>query len=134
MKICDPTGLVRVTVALHEALVNAMEHGNLEVDSHLKELDGNVYYELVKARRRQEPYCSRRVRLTALEARTEVVYVIRNEGPGFDPSLLPDPADPSNFGLASGRGLLLIRTFMDEVRHSSGGREITMVLRPKNPN
>ena len=40
-----------------------------------------------------------------------------------------DPTDPANIELASGRGLLLIRTFMDEVLHNEVGNEITMVKR-----
>ena len=57
------------------------------------------------------------------------MYVVRDEGPGFDPSALPDPLDPANMENASGRGLLLIRTFMTEVRHSERGNEITMIRR-----
>ncbi|HEY1379785.1 MAG TPA: ATP-binding protein [Gemmataceae bacterium] len=54
---------------------------------------------------------------------------MRDEGPGFDPATLPDPLDPANLERASGRGLLLIRTFMTEVRHNDRGNEITLVLR-----
>jgi anti-sigma regulatory factor (Ser/Thr protein kinase) len=67
------------------------------------------------------------VRLTALQTRTSVTYVITDEGPGFDPSALPDPTDISQLERVSGRGLLLIRTFMDEVRHNDRGNEITMI-------
>jgi anti-sigma regulatory factor (Ser/Thr protein kinase) len=63
------------------------------------------------------------------ESRDEALYVVRDEGPGFDPSILPDPTDPANLEKVSGRGLLLIRTFMDEIHHDDHGREITMVKR-----
>ena len=59
----------------------------------------------------------------------KAVYVIRDDGPGFDPASLPDPLDPENLEKAGGRGLLLIRTFMDEVRfrrHPDGGMEIVL--------
>src|SRR5204863_2609962 len=97
--------------------------------SDLREGDGNGYHDLMKARRSREPYCSRRVHLTALESRAQVVYIIRDEGPGFDPSLLPDPTDPANLEKASGRGLLLVRTFMDEVAFNESGNQITIVKR-----
>ena len=58
-----------------------------------------------------------------------MTYVITDEGPGFDPSSLPDPTDLENLEKASGRGLLLIRTFMDEVQHNDRGNELTMVFR-----
>lgn len=129
MKVCDENGLIRVAVALREALVNAIQHGNLEVSSSLREKDEKVYHATIDERRQQEPYMDRRVYVIAKETRAEAVYIIRDEGPGFDPRSLPDPTDPTNLEKVSGRGLLLIRTFMDEVEHNSTGNEITMVKR-----
>jgi CheY-like chemotaxis protein len=129
MKLCDDSARLRVTIALQEALVNALVHGNLEVDSALREHDCEAYHQLIEARRHQEPYRDRRIHVAVRESRTEAVYVVRDEGPGFDPSTLPDPTDPANLEKTSGRGLLLIHTFMDEVNHSEQGREITMIKR-----
>ncbi len=129
MGLCDETGLIRVAIALREALVNAIEHGNLEANSFLREGDGQNYRELVEARRGESPYRDRHVYLVVTESRDEAAYAVRDEGPGFDPSILPDPTDPANLEKVSGRGLLLIRTFMDEVHHNSDGREITMIKR-----
>lgn len=129
MKVCDENGLIRVAVALREALVNAIQHGNMEVSSSLREKDEKLYHATIDERRQQEPYMDRRVHIIAKETRAEAVYIIRDEGPGFDPRLLPDPTDPTNLEKVSGRGLLLIRTFMDEVEHNSTGNEITMVKR-----
>jgi len=129
MKLCDENGLIRVAVALREALVNAIQHGNLEIGSELREKDDKHYYALIEERGQQEPYQDRRVHVYAKESHREAVYVIRDEGPGFDLSTLPDPTDPANLDKISGRGLLLIRTFMDEVNHNQSGNEITMVKR-----
>jgi len=112
-----------------EALLNAMQHGNLEMSSELKEKDERGFQTLLQQRRREKPYLTRRVYVTARESPAEATYVIRDEGPGFDPSKLPDPTDPSNLDRVSGRGLLLIRTFMDKVHHNTNGNEITMVKR-----
>jgi CheY-like chemotaxis protein len=129
MKLCDEIGRIRVSVALQEALINAIHHGNLEVGSDLRERGDGSYEKLINERRIHKTYRSRRVYLTARESPAEAVYVIRDEGPGFDPSSLPDPTDPTNLERVSGRGLLLIRTFMDEVHHNAQGNEITMVKR-----
>ena len=75
------------------------------------------------------PYRDRRVHFVAEESRTEAAYVVGDEGPGFDPASLPDPTDPANLHKEYGRGLLLIRTFMDEVHHNDRGNEITMIKR-----
>lgn len=129
MQLCDQNGWLRVAVALREALVNAIYHGSLELKSQLLEEDEIQFDRLLRERARQSPYAKRCVHVTARETRTEVTYIIRDEGPGFDPSRLPDPTDPANLERPSGRGLFLIRTFMDEVRHNSKGNEITMIKR-----
>jgi CheY-like chemotaxis protein len=127
MGLCDQTGLIRVCVALREALINAMHHGNLEVGSSLREHNEKDYHEQVERRRREEPYRRRRVFVNANISYRKAEFSVRDEGPGFDPSKLPDPTDPANLEKVSGRGLLLIRTFMDQVHHNEEGNAITLV-------
>jgi CheY-like chemotaxis protein/anti-sigma regulatory factor (Ser/Thr protein kinase) len=127
LKLCEPAGLMLLGVALHEALTNAILHGNLELDSALRENEERRYYQLAKERRAQSPYSERRVHVQASLTRKEATFTIRDEGKGFDPSTIPDPTDPSNLGRVSGRGLLLIQTFMDHVAHNERGNEITMI-------
>jgi len=127
--ITDDSQTTRVAMALQEALDNAMFHGNLEVSSDLKEADRDAYYELASVRCNQAPYADRRIHVTAYESKSEVRYVIRDEGPGFDPDNLPDPTLPENMERASGRGLLLIRTFVDHVLYNDSGNQITLVKR-----
>ncbi len=121
-----------VSTALDEALVNAMIHGNLEVSSKLRDADdGKPYREQIRERRGLAPYRERRVFVQLTTTRDEACFVIRDEGPGFDPTGIPDPCDPANIEKVSGRGLLLIHTFMDDVRHNDRGNEITMIKRRK---
>jgi CheY-like chemotaxis protein len=127
LKLCDPTERTRVGVALQEALLNAVYHGNLEVSSDLRQQDERNYHDLVRRRGEQAPYCDRRVHVRARLTPGEAVFTIRDEGPGFDPSKLPDPTDPTVLDRVGGRGLLLIRTFMDRVEHSPTGNEVTLV-------
>ena len=127
--LCDETERTRIGVALEEALTNALYHGNLEVASDLREQDDEAYYALIEDRHRQEPYRNRRIHVEATLSRDEVNVVIRDEGCGFDPSSLPDPTGPANLDKVSGRGLLLMRTFMDEVTYSESGEAVTLVKR-----
>ena len=129
MRLCDEIGRIRVSIALQEALLNAIQHGNLEVTSELKEKDEPAFHALIEQRRGEKPYRTRRIHVIARESPGEATYVVRDEGPGFDPSKLPDPTDPANLDRVSGRGLLLIRTFMDKVTHNETGNQITMVKR-----
>jgi anti-sigma regulatory factor (Ser/Thr protein kinase) len=127
--LCDPNTVMRVAMALEESLQNALIHGNLEVSSDLREIeDGSQYLEMVQARRQIAPYCDRRVFVSVTATPDQAKFVIRDEGPGFDVSKIPDPTSPMRLDKPCGRGLWLIHAFMDEVRHNDSGNEITMTL------
>ena len=118
---------LRISMALEEALCNAICHGNLEVDSRLKERDGNVYEDTVSQRLDCEPFCERRVRVQVEFSVCKLKFEIDDDGQGFNPGELPDPTSPENIRKPSGRGLLLIRSFMDEVLHNASGNHITLI-------
>jgi len=125
--IGDESERLRMSVALEEALTNAVNHGNLEVSSELRQGDDSRYYELIRQRSKEEPYRGRRVHIKTRMSDRDTVFIIRDEGPGFDVAGLPDPTEPENLERASGRGILLMRTFMDEVLFSERGNEVTLV-------
>ncbi len=129
MGLCDDSSVIRVCIALEEALRNAMFHGNLELTSDQREGDAEVYQELIDDRRRREPYAGRRLQVTVRVSPTSGTFIVRDQGPGFDPNKLPDPTDPANLEKVSGRGLLLMKTFMDEVTFNDTGNQVTMVKR-----
>lgn len=124
--VCDETQRIRVAIALEEAVLNGLYHGNLELSSDLRQDGGNAFERLGRERRDVAPYASRRLHVTARVSRSEAVFVVRDEGPGYDPGQLPDPTDPANLTRVGGRGLLLIRTFMDAVALNATGNEITL--------
>jgi CheY-like chemotaxis protein/anti-sigma regulatory factor (Ser/Thr protein kinase) len=129
MGLCDDSSVIRVCIALEEALRNAMFHGNLELTSEQREGDSSVYQELIEDRRTREPYASRRLHITVQVSPTSGTFIVRDQGPGFDPKKLPDPTDPANLEKVSGRGLLLMKTFMDEVTFNDTGNQVTMTKR-----
>lgn len=89
-------------VALDEAFVNAIKHGN-KFDAH------------------------KLVRVTAEVSRVEARFTIEDEGEGFDVDSIPDPCDPENLFKTSGRGVLFIYNIMDEVKYNDRGNRLTMV-------
>lgn len=115
-----------IGTALLEALSNAMIHGNLEVSSDLRIGDSTPYQQLIEERRHSEPWSTRHIHCSAKQSPSQVSYVIRDEGPGFDISQLPDPTRPETMLKAQGRGLFLIHAFMDEVRHNEAGNQIEL--------
>jgi serine/threonine-protein kinase RsbW len=96
-----------VDMAVREAVTNAVLHGNKQ--------------ELQKM-----------VEVTLLNTTSALEITVRDHGTGFDPGSVPDPTDPQNLMKTSGRGILFMRTFMDEVqwlRHDEGGTVVRMIKR-----
>ena len=129
MGICCETDRLRLGVALEEALINAIFHGNLEFESSVREENSKKYYELGKERAQQDPYKTRRVHFSAKFTRDEAVFTVQDEGVGFDPGQIPNPTDPAFLDRPCGRGLLLMHTFMHEVRFNETGNAVTLVKR-----
>jgi signal transduction histidine kinase len=122
----DRTDRLRSGTAFEEALLNALYHGNLEVSSDLKEVDHTAFYKLVEERRTSSPWTDRRIHVAVRLTHSDIEVVIRDEGPGFDPAKLPDPTDPENLDRPCGRGVMLMRAFMDDVTYNDRGNEVTL--------
>jgi serine/threonine-protein kinase RsbW len=106
----DEDALHWVGVAVRESVINAIKHGNANDE-----------------RKRVH------VEFTPLETEGAGIAIrVRDEGPGFDPATIPDCLAPDNLLKSSGRGIFLIRSFMDEMvlqRAPEGGMEVVMVKR-----
>ena len=94
-------------VALDEAFVNAVKHGNKFNTQKL-------------------------VRITAELSDKEASFTVEDEGEGFDINSIPDPLDPANLFKTSGRGVLFIYNIMDEVKYNKRGNRLTMVKKSSN--
>ncbi len=93
--VCDRNELMRLGVALHEAILNAIHHGNLELDSELRQ-DGDekAYRDLAAVRGRQPPYRDRRVRVTATLSRTGGRLCHRRRGAWLQRRFAAQPLRP----------------------------------------
>ena len=91
-----------IKLALEEALINAMRHGN-----------------------RGDP--AKFVELRYFVGNDRIVLSILDQGEGFDPGQLPDPTSDENLDKPSGRGVMLIRAYMTDVRFCGRGNEIWMM-------
>ena len=127
MRLFDESQLLRVGIALCEALTNAIHHGNLELDSEWRQNDEAEYFRIAEERRQSKPYSDRRVRMVATLSDQEVRFVIDDDGLGFKVDQIRDPTDEINMERMGGRGLLLIRSFMDQVTHNSTGNSIALI-------
>jgi len=106
----DEDSLHWVSVAIRESVINAMKHGNGN------DASKHVFVEFE----------------TTGGASPALRIRVRDQGPGFDPEEVADPLAPENLLKSSGRGIFLIRNFMDDVqlqRAPEGGMEIRMLKR-----
>ena len=107
----DEDALHWVSVAIRECVINAIKHGNRS------DAAKHVFVEFETATNASVP---------------ELAIRVRDQGEGFDPEMVANPLDPENLLKSSGRGIFLIRNFMDDVqlrRAPEGGMEIRMVKR-----
>jgi CheY-like chemotaxis protein len=125
--ICNQITAENVSLALREAINNAMYHGNLEVASELRETEGlKAYNEVIEQRKQDEKYANRKVKVLYELTPDYVEYYIEDQGPGFNYKNLPDPRDLENFFKKSGRGILIIKIHMDEVEWNKKGNKLRM--------
>lgn len=115
-------------MALEEALNNAFYHGNLEISSELKEDGTSRFLDLAREREQLEPWKSRHVQVTELVGLFGLWISISDEGNGFNVEAAFERCNDPELMLASGRGLLIMRAFTDELFFSARGNEVTMVL------
>ncbi|MCA9087416.1 MAG: response regulator [Planctomycetaceae bacterium] len=131
--LLDDGQCLRFATAIDEAIQNAFFHGNLEVSSDLREEDALLYRNLAEQRRTEEPYCWRRIHVLIRFTKQQISVTIRDEGPGFDPQGLPDPTAPGYLERPCGRGVLLMRSFCDDVQFNERGNEVTLIKRTMRP-
>jgi len=100
----DEDDCFKIAMALREAAVNAVLHGN-DYDA------------------------TKKVHVTMENNGSSLIFTIADEGKGLDPATLPDPLAPENLLRGTGRGIFLIRSFMDEVnfRQLQPGTEMTLI-------
>jgi len=124
-----------VYLALIESLTNAMEHGNLEIAQDEKvEATAQGRFDAVRLSRLADPALgARKIFLKTEVSDDAICFTVRDEGKGFDYRNLPDPTQPENIFNASGRGVLLIQCYMDEVSWNETGNEIRLLKKLSKP-
>lgn len=123
-----------IRTSIHEIVLNAIEHGNLAItyDEKSQLMQSVLGLKREIARRAADPrYRDRRVLVTFQNTPQVAIVTVADQGDGFDHSKLPDP---SQLGDAPhGRGILITKIFMDEVRYNAKGNEVTL-MKYKKPS
>ena len=119
-----------VKVSLYEALMNAFEHGNLEISGEEKvkylEISQQTWKDFLVERMNDPAYKDKKIFVKLMISEEEMVVAVRDEGKGFDYSSRTGDIDPEELFRSSGRGLLLIQSLMDDLSFGESGSEIVM--------
>ena len=126
---CHPTNCHQIETALTEALLNAREHGNLELDKELRDGDPEMYQQLAQQRMTRTPYSDRQIRIDVSIKPDEARFTIRDDGNGFDTQTQLARSGTDFLAEAYGRGLTLMQTFMDQMEFNGSGNEVTLLKR-----
>jgi len=124
---------IQLALAVHEALSNALFHGNLGLSSALRELSGDEYWNAAAVRRSSPPWCHRRIHVFARIEPHQARFTIRDEGDGFDWRSVMSPTEEDALGRPHGRGIFLMRLFVHQVQYSPDGRQVDLVLPRHDP-
>ena len=132
MELLGGNDMVRLGVAIEHALVNAMYRGNLQLGKsvtpgHQALIYENATTDLIENRKSESPYNERRVFVEATATKHEIRIVVRDEGPGFNLEKVPETVAERTADDESGQGLVLMKSFADELSFSDSGNEVTMV-------
>ena len=132
MELVSSADLTRIGVAIEHALVNAMYRGNLELGASVTPAHRALVYDdattdLIERRKQTDPYQRRRVHVEATASKQEIRVLVRDQGKGFDTTQVPGPGDPKVLDTESGRGLVLMVSFTDELIFNDKGTEVTLV-------
>jgi len=127
---CPEKRANKVTMSLHEAISNAIVHGNLELSSALKEQGDDAFAQALAKRAGDTRVNQRKVDVRFDYDGTQCRWTFRDEGPGFDFQRILGRAasDEPMAILSSGRGILIMRSFMDGVSYEEGGRRLLLTM------
>lgn len=134
MELIGGVDMNRLGVAIEHAVANAMYRGNLDLGP--KETPSNhaIIYEdetndLIEQRKSESPYKDRKVFVVADARKDEIRITVRDEGNGFDHSSLPASVDSTSLTEETGKGLVLMKSFADDLIFNETGNEVTIVKR-----
>lgn len=129
--VCDTVTADRLIVALTEAITNAIVHGNYELSSELKNRGDGSFKKELDARITHPDYTGRVVDIRVEYHADRCTWVIRDQGQGFDfrKALKRTESDDPMELLAAGRGITIMRAFVDEIDWAEDGREVHLALR-----
>ncbi|MGL4370257.1 MAG: ATP-binding protein [Spirochaetota bacterium] len=131
VKYCEHDEMLQIRIALREIIINSIEHGNLNIsfDEKTEALETNTYMEFIERRQNDPLYRDRTASIRYSLSGERVIYVIEDDGPGFDfISVMDRVRREANTGdLDHGRGLMIAHSVFDSVSFNETGNKVTLI-------
>jgi two-component system, sensor histidine kinase LadS len=130
-RLMDQKQAKLVRIALREIIINAIEHGNLGISYREKSraMIDDTYFEFVMQRSCEPGYKDRRVTVSFSVEDERIVYIVTDEGDGFDHGTVVGnkSQDANRDMLAHGRGISMAKNIFDSVRFNKKGNQVKLI-------
>jgi len=134
--IKDTEKIQNIKFGIEEMVINAIEHGNLEISfcEKTKILENGIdLNDIINDRSNKDVFKKRKVTIKYILTPTKIVYIIKDQGNGFDwKKIIDNSLNETRINLEHGRGIILSKNYFDEFFYNEKGNEVTMIIYRKN--
>lgn len=130
-KYLEPVEIKMIHIALREIIINAIEHGNLDIsfEEKTQALIEDRYFELIRERQFEPQNIDKKVTIEYSVSKEKVMYIVSDEGQGFNfDNYMDGSADnPNESFLTHGRGIMMTKNAFDEIIYSKKGNHVMLI-------
>ncbi|HPJ34765.1 MAG TPA: 7TM diverse intracellular signaling domain-containing protein [Spirochaetota bacterium] len=135
-KYMEPFEIKLIQIALREIIINAIEHGNLEIsfEEKTQALIEDRYFEMIRERQFQPQNINKKVTVEYSVSKEKVMYIVADEGQGFNfENYMDGSADnPNETFLTHGRGIMMTKNAFDEISYNRKGNHVMLIKKFKH--
>lgn len=131
--VIDEANVNLFAAALYEVAINAIEHGNLGISYETKKewIEKNIYHEKLAELLKTETAKNTFVEIS-LEIETDcITLTVKDEGDGFKPQKAIEKIKQEDIRRNSGRGMMMMKSYFDEIKYNETGNSITLIKKIK---
>lgn len=131
--VIDEANVNLFAAALYEVAINAIEHGNLGITYETKKewIEKNIYHEKLSELLKTETAKNTFVEIS-LEIETDcITLTVKDEGDGFKPQKAIEKIKQEDIRRNSGRGMMMMKSYFDEIKYNETGNSITLIKKIK---
>ena len=132
-EVIDEANVNLFAAALYEVAINAIEHGNLGISYETKKewIEKNIYHEKLAELLKTETAKNTFVEISLEVENGYITLIVKDEGEGFKPQKAIEKIKQEDFMRNSGRGMMMMKSYFDEIKYNETGNSITLLKKIK---